>query len=198
MRRDHELGIAVVTDRQTVEQFLAHWLETVKTRVRAPSHKRYEELMRLHIVPTLGKTRLVKLTPQMVEHLYSRKLSEGLSPTSVRTLHSMLHHALKDALRMGLVQRNVTEMVTPPRKQAHEAQVLTAQQLQRFLETAKGDRLEALYVVALSTGMRSGEILALRWRDVDLEVGALHLRSNLQYLHGEFTIAETKTKRSRR
>ena len=110
MRRERELGLTPVTERQTVEQFMGTWLETIKPTIRATTLKRYEELTRLHILPTLGKTQLAKLSPQHLQQLYARKLAEGLSPTTVRHVHVALHRALKEAMRMGLVQRNVADL----------------------------------------------------------------------------------------
>jgi integrase len=195
MRRDHELGITVITERQTVERFLGTWLEMIKPTIRATTLKQYEELTRLHVLPTLGKTQLAKLSPQ---HLYARKLGEGLSPTTVRHIHVALHRVLKEAMRMGLVQRNVADLTSPPRKARYEVTALTVDQLKTFLSAAQGDRLEALYMLVMSTGMRSGEALALHWRDVDLTCGTLQVRSSLHKLDGQFVFSEPKSARSRR
>jgi integrase len=160
--------------------------------------KRNGEYVHLHLIPRLGKIPLSKLRPQHVQALYSTKLEEGLSPTTVRHLHAALHRALDSALRLGLVQRNVSEMVDPPRMHHREMTALSAEQARALLNAAAGNRLEALYVLALTTGMRQGELLALKWRDIDLNEGTLQVRASLQRTRGGFVFAEPKTSRSRR
>ena len=129
-------------------------MEVIQTLVRASSYRRSEDYVRLHLNPTLGKTVLSKLTAQQVQLLYSQKLKEGLSARTVHHLHVTLHHALKDAVRLGLLQRNVTDLVKPPRQERYELHTLTELAANHLLDVARGERLEALYVVALTTGMR--------------------------------------------
>jgi integrase len=112
--------------------------------------------------------------------LYTQRIKTGLSPTTVLQLHRVLHHALKDAHRQGLAPRNVADLVTAPIKAEHEFSTFSPKQARRFLETVKGDRLEALYAAALTTGMREGELLGLRWADVDLDQGALYVTRRLK------------------
>jgi integrase len=141
---------------------------------------------------------LSKLTAQQVQLLYSQKLKEGLSARTVHHLHATLNHALKDALRLGLIQRNVIDMVKPPRPERHEMRTLSAIMANRLLDAAQGDRFEALYVLALTTGMREGELLALRWQDIDLEQRSLQVRVSLQESRPGYIVAEPKTAYSRR
>jgi integrase len=112
--------------------------------------------------------------------------------------HAELHRALRAALRLGLVQRNVTELVDAPRMVRHDMDTFSPEEARRLLATARGDRFEALYVLALSTGMRQGELLALRWRDADLAAGTLRVTSTLQNIRGTLVIADPKTASSRR
>jgi integrase len=141
---------------------------------------------------------LSRLTPQQVQQLYAQKLSAGLSPTTVAHLHAVLHRALGAALRLGLVQRNVTELVDAPHVSPPEMQVLTPEQARIFLQAASTDRLEALYVLAITSGMRLGELLAVKWRDVDLDRGSLQVRATLQHTDEGYNFFQPKTKRSRR
>jgi integrase len=113
-------------------------------------------------------------------------------------MHGTLHRALEDALRMGLVQRNVAELVKAPRKSTREMRPLSRAEARRFLDAVCGDRFEALYVLALSTGMREGELLGLRWQDVDIAKRTLQVRMNVQETLGRYILAETKTDHSRR
>jgi integrase len=152
----------------------------------------------VHLVQGLGRIPLAKLTPQHVQLFYSRKLAEGLSTSTVHHIHGTFHRALKDAMLMGLVQRNVTEMVRAPRRGSREMIALTEQQAKHLMSLVEGDRFEALYVLALTTGMREGELLGLRWQDVDVDRATLQVRLNVQEADGKFVIAETKTAYSRR
>src|SRR5262249_38826326 len=156
------------------------WLETMKLHVRPSTWRRNEFSVRIHLIPEFGRIGLTKLTPQQVQVFYARKVSDGLSPNTVIHIHVTLHHALKDALRLGLVERNVTEMVKAPRKKHREMMTLSDEQARRFLDVVAGDRFEALYVLALTTGMRIGELLALRWQDVDFGQATLQVRASLQ------------------
>jgi len=133
-----------------------------------------------------------------VERLYAAKLGDGLSPTTVHHLHTVLHHALHDAMRKGILARNVTELVDAPRPAEHDMTPLTQEQAQALLRAAQGDRLEALYVLAITTGMRQGELLGVRWRDVDLETRQLQIRGAMQRTEQGRAIGATKTTNSKR
>ena len=193
--RDREAGLPVLPERQTLGEFLTRWLEAVEPTIRRSTFVRYEQYIRLHTVPLIGNVRLPRLTPQQLQGLYAKKLADGLSPTSVRHLHTVLHRALKQALRWNLIIRNVSEAVDPPRRARTDHQALTPEEVRRFLEAAGDDRLEALYVLAVTTGMRRGELLGLHWRDVSLDQGTLHVRYTLQ--QGGY-LGEPKTAKARR
>jgi integrase len=175
-------GIAPTPGRQTVAQFLATWLEGKRATLRSPrTYDRYEEYVRLHLVPTLGKTALVKLSPQQVQHLYAEKLASGLSAMTVHHIHRVLHTALESALRQGIVRRNVSKLVDAPRMGRAEMHTWTPEQAQAFLATAQRDRQYALYMLALATGMRQAELFGLRWRDVDLDGGTLRIVTTVRH-----------------
>jgi integrase len=196
---DRDLGLPIVAERQTVGQYLASWLESVKHSIRPSTWTRYAELLNRHVVPAVGKVALARLTPQQLQALYAAKLAEGLSPTTVHHLHAVLHRALGTAERLELVPRNVSELVERPRMAHHEMAVLSPEQVRALLAAAAGNRLEALYVVAVTTGMRQGELLALKWADVDLDRSTVHVRATLRRTKGEgFVFTPPKTARSRR
>ena len=190
-------GLPAVDERQTVKQYLITWYESMKPQVRISSYRRYGDYIN-HLIPALGHVSLSKLTPQHLQVFCNKKLAEGLSPSTVHAIHSMLHRALKDALQMGLLNRNVSEMLRPPRRSNREMMPLSVIEMQRFLEVVRDDRFYALYVLALSTGMREGELLGLRWQDVDLPRHIVQVRMNVQETLGQYIIAETKTAYSRR
>lgn len=191
--------LPIPPERGTVGQFLEYWLaNTAKRTVRPSTFVSYEGLVRVHLVPELGKVPLIKLSPQHVERMINRKLATGLSPRRVEYARAVLRRALNDALRWGLIARNVATLVTPPRAQRYEIRPLDPDQARRFLDTVRADRLEALYSVALAVGLRQGEALGLRWDDVDLGGAVIHVRHALQRVDGKLQLVEPKTARSRR
>lgn len=186
-------------ERQTVGQFLTDWLkDTAKPRVRASTFRGYEGKIRTHILPGLGKVRLVKLTPQRLEAFLNQKRIAGLSAQTVQHLRAILRAALRDAVKWGLVSRNVATLVDGPRVPHHDIQPLSPDEARRLLEVVAPHRLGALFSVALAVGLRQGEALGLRWEDVDLEEGTLAVRKTLQRIDGKFVLVEPKTVRSRR
>jgi integrase len=196
---DQQDGLPLVGERQTVGQYLAWWLETSKgARLRPRTLERYEQLIRLHIVPHVGTVALAKLSPQHLTDLYGKLLRAGQSRRSVEFVHVVLHGALKQALRLRLIVRNPADAVDAPRPERREMRALSADEARQLLDTAQGDRLEAFYILALTTGMRMGELLGLRWRDVDLDAARLQVRTSLQRTRGQWHFAEPKTSRSRR
>ena len=196
--RDRDVGLPLVGDRQTTAQYLTSWLEAIEHSVKPRSYRAYSSVVRLYVVPTLGKITLSKLTAQHLQHLYADKLKAGLSATTVRHLHAVMHKALDSALRLGLIQRNVADLVHPPRVKRHELLTLTAEQARLLLETAEGERFEALFVLAVTTGMREGELLGLKWRDIDFDGGILRVERTLNVIGGKLFFAEPKTELSRR
>jgi integrase len=192
-------GRELPPERTLIGPFLTNWLETVaKPGVRPLTYVAYEKVIRLHLKPALEKKRLVRLAPAEVQKLLNAKSAGGLSPRSVREIRGVLRTALNQALRWGLVGRNVAALVEPPKVEAHDGTALTVAQARAFLAACKGDRLEALYVVALSMGLRQGEALGLRWQDVDTESNVLRPRKQVQRIERRLQLVDLKTKRSRR
>jgi integrase len=200
-RANHSQGLPVAPGRQTVEQFLGDWLEnTVKPSVRSTTYRSYEQTVRNHLVPELGRWPLSKLEPQSVRAMLNRKLARGtLSARSVAYLRVVLRAALNQARKWNLVVRNVAELVEPPKCERFRIEPLSPDQARTLLDIAKGDRLEPLYAVALACGLRMGEILGLRWKEVDFESGRMTVSQALQRQKGRgLVLTETKTDRSRR
>ncbi len=197
--REQQQGTLITAPQQTLEQFLKHWLESRTGAVRSRTTERYEQYIRLHILPVLGHVKLDKLTAQHINQLYKKKLEEGLSPTTVNTLHAMLHKALSDAVKWELVGKNVCSLVEPPRRAHYEMTPLTPEQAQKLLATAKGHNLEALFLLALTTGMRRGELLALKWQDISFSQSMLQVKRIFTRQPGNrYVEAEPKTAKSRR
>src|SRR5215204_5114261 len=177
---DREGGLVFDAGTLKLGDYLDRWLaNSVKGTVRQRTWERYEQIARVHIKPALGRLKLKSLTPAHVRSLYREKLDAGLAPRTVQYVHTTLHKALKDAVSDGLVPRNVTEGIRAPRPKKKEVNALSPDQAHAFLSAARGDRFEALYVVAVHCGLRKGELLGLRWDDVDLEAGTLAVRRTL-------------------
>jgi integrase len=200
MQRELEQGTMVTRARQNTGQFLEHWLERVhKPTIRESSYIRYRTILDQHLLPALGPIQLQKLTPEHIETLYERKQKEGLSARTIRTLHVVLHRALETAVRRRYIARNVCDDVSLPRLSRHEIRPLTGEQAHRLLASARGHRLECLLMVALATGMRRGELLALRWKDIDFERKSLSIRHTVnRFERRGYIETEPKTQSSRR
>jgi len=184
----------------TVGEYLDRWLsDSVRGTVRVSTFERHEAIIRTHIKPSLGRVKLKQLTPTHVRGLHREKLDADLAPATVRKIHSTLHKALSQAVSDGLIPRNAAD-VNAPRPAPEEMRPLSEDEARAFLETAKaaGDRFEPLYVLAITTGLRRGELLGLRWDDVDLERGKLRVGRALVREGGQYIVGETKTRRGRR
>ena len=191
---DRDSGFVFDSQSLTLGEYLGKWLEAIRGTVTYGTWKQYETVVRLHITPALGTTKLDRLTPLHVQTLYRNKLDSGLSARRVVYVHVTINKALKQAVRWSLIPRNVADAVDPPKLQKTEIRPLSEDQVRILLDTAEGDRLEALYVLAVTTGMRQGELLGLQWKDIDLEAGMLRVRRTV--FAG--TVSPPKTDKSRR
>ena len=153
-------------------------------------------------MPALGHHQLQKLSAQHLQSFYTKKLNEGLAATTVASFHNMLHKALDTAVKWSLASRNVCDLVSPPRAKRFEFQPLAVEQVHRLLAAAHGHRMEALFSLALATGMRRGELLGLKWQDINFSTGTLQIRRILTRvpttMPGKgYVEAEPKTQKSR-
>jgi integrase len=196
---DADRGLVFEAGTLTVGGYLSRWLtDSVKNTVRGTTFERYEQITRKHIAPEVGRVKLKALTPAHVRGLYKAKLKSGLSPRTVQYIHVTLHKALKQAEQDGLVPRNATRAVKPPQIRREEMRPLTPEQVGVLFGAVRGDRLEALYVLAVTTGLRQGELLGLKWEDVNLDVGTLQVRRTLTTAKGGPVLTSPKTQGSRR
>jgi integrase len=188
-------------ERDTVAAYLASWLAGTESGIRASTHKRYGEIVRLHLIPELGRHRLAALRPDHIQAFYASTLASGLSPRTVHHCHAVLHRALKQAVRWGYLAASPCDRVDPPRVPHHEIRPPNPEELERLLDAAEasGDRLMALWTLAVYTGCRQGELLGLQWADLDLDAGRLSVRRSLAGSRaGVPRYGEPKTDRSRR
>ena len=182
---ERDKGLVYNSGGIAVAEYLERWLEdSVRGSVKVTTHASYDALVKNHVCPTLGGTKLAALTPAHVQALYRAKLEEGLAPKSVKYIHTTLHRALRQAVRWDLVPRNVAAEADLPRVRTPEMRPLSSVQARTLLEAAKGNRLEALYVLTVTTGMRQGELLGLGWEDVDLEARTVRVRRTLTLAKG--------------
>ena len=189
----------VPDERLKVGAFLRTWLEDVaKPTIRVSTYESYRSIVEVHLVPGLGHLRLAKLTPADVQTFLTKKHESGLSPRRVQMLHAILRRALRIAEEWGYVSRNVARLVRPPRVPKHEITPLTPGQAAILIRSSEDHRLHALWVSALGTGQRQGELLGLRWEDVEVDQARLTVRHTLQRVGGELVLLEPKTERSRR
>jgi integrase len=185
MLRENQNGMLHVGPSQTVKAYLSYWLENVaEEQVRPRTFDRYKCLMERHVIHYLGTKRLEKLSAQDLQALYKR-LGQGteerkaLHPRTVGHVHRCLHKAVEDAMRMGLVPRNVCDLVSPPKVPKPTRQFFTQEEARAFLSAVEGHRFEGLFKIALFTGMRQGELLALRWSDIRLNERVIYVRRSV-------------------
>jgi integrase len=194
---DHDAGCFVEPSRSTLGSYLAHWLEaSVKPRVREKTFEDYEFHVRRYIAPAIGGFKLSELQPSSIQKFYNGLSASGLSSRTVRYVHSTLRSALQQAVKWGELTRNVADLVELPRQARAERKVLTAAQTNALIDGAEGNRWKALWVLLVTTGLRPGEALGLKWSDLDGD--ALRVQRSLVLLERGWRLEETKTDRSRR
>lgn len=166
--------------KTTVEQWLDTWLtEYKKGNIRPTTYSSYEYIIRVHIKPKLGKAYLRELKPEQVQKFYNERKASGLSSRTVRYIHVVLHEALEQAMRNNLVARNVSEATTLPKHEKKEMRVLSPEEQSKFLNILDNDKLGVIFKLDLATGMRRGELLGLRWKDIDLKEGVIRVTQAL-------------------
>src|ERR687897_212096 len=197
---DREGGLTFDANNMKLDDYLRLWLtDSVRVSVRTATYEGYARQVRNHLTPTLGPIKLRTLTPAHLRGLYRDKLDSGLSPGTVQYIHVTIHKALKQALNDGLVPRNVAEAAKPQHVRREEIQPLTPEQTKRLVEFVSEDPLEALYVLAVTAGLRQGELLGLKWEDIALDRGLLQVRRTLSSTKGgEPVFSDPKTARGRR
>lgn len=199
VKRQEQQGAPFPDRTWTTGAYLDYWLSEVAAyRVRPSTSRTYSMYVRDHLIPGLGKRRLHRLTAQQVRAFLNERRESGLSPRTVHHLHAVLRNALEHAVREDLLARNVVRQLRISPGHREEIEPYSVDEARRFLMAVRGDRLYALYAVALSLGLRRGEALGLRWSDVDLVDGVLHVRGSLQRVDGRLVLVSTKTRRSRR
>ena len=205
-------GSYVEPSRMTLAEYLPRWLETARLRgLRATTLVGYEVMITRQLVPRIGALQLRELTPAHLNALYVELVERGrlhgpggLSPRTVRAAHTVLRRALADAVRQGLLARNVAELADPPSAAAAKAEARkavktwTPEQLRQFLEHTREHPLYPAFQLGAMTGMRRGEVLGLRWQDLDLDNRSLSVTQTLVAPRYQLVFSEPKTEAGRR
>lgn len=188
------------------EWFDNDWFPAHKSRIKLSTARAYESAFRLHIAPHIGGVEMGNLTPRLLNELYQTLLASGrcdgtggLSLSTVKGVHLILHKTLQDAHDMGMIPTNPADKAKPPRPRAHRIELpyWTSSEIREFLALCKGHRLEAAYRLLVVTGARRGEIAGLEWRDIDLDVGRITIRQSLLAGTGGAYVSSPKTYRGR-
>jgi integrase len=204
LQADHDAGRLVETESLTVGEYLTRWLNnTAKNKVRPQTWERYRQLVEIYLAPILGGVKLAKLAPLHVEQCYAA-MERGAadrkkaSASTRKFAGVVLSAALRHAVRVKLIPYNPAADVAKARPDEREMRYMTQPQVRRFLATAQGQQLYPLFVAAVGTGARQGELLALQWSDIDFEKGTLEVRRSLGWVGKEPHLKEPKSKAGRR
>jgi len=192
-------GLVLTGSKVSLSKFLDDWLVVAENSVRPNTYLQYSQIVHQHIVPTLGKILLKDLRPDHVQSLYTMKLAGGTSPRTTRMIHAVLHRALNHALSLGLVIRNVSDVVTRPKVPRKEMKTLDDYQVRQLIQAAEGSRFQILFWIAVTTGLRQGELLGLKWSDVDWQTGRVQIQRQVQRRKGQgLVFCEPKSASGRR
>jgi integrase len=193
-----ETGIDFNSSKLTFGDYAERWLRSKRKNVRPKTLERYSDIFRLHIIPVVGNIPLLKLKPLHLEKVYEQAFARGLSAQSVHHIHRVLFSSLRQAVAWQLIPRNVAEAVVAPRPEQREVGAMTAADVVRLLEIVQGTNLELPTLLGVGTGMRLGEVLGLRWSDVDLDKKSARISQTVQETHEGTVFVPPKTHRSRR
>ena len=188
-------GYNLSKGRVSVEVYLHQWIEIKARKVKQNTLTQYTDLINLKIIPYIGKKLIRDLSRQDIDSLYSLLEKKGVGSPTIRYTHRVLHCALEDAVKSDLLLRNPAKYATPPRYIPPEMEILEEFEISRFLEAARLSRYEVIYHLALTTGMRQGEILGLKWSDIRWQTASLNIKRQVIKNNGEgFTFTSPKTR----
>jgi integrase len=197
-----QAGTFTQPTRVTFGEFLTErWLPTRRMAVRESTYASYRGMVERHVIPALGHVPIQQISPDHLDRFYADLVAAELATKTVRNIHVLVHRALRDAVRKNLVPRNVADAADPPklnRANRDEMKTWTPEQLRAFFDGIADHRLAAAYVLAATTGMRRGEVLGVRWRDVDFAARRLHVQQTVLSVEYKLTVGRPKTLRGER
>lgn len=173
-------GMTYAGTQLTFGEYMQDWITNSKTTKRRSTWTQYEQVNRIHIAPFIGRVKLIDLRAKHIQMLYNQLLEKNVGIQTVRKVHTLLHSALHQAVKIGLVSHNPASFVDPPREPIREVVILNESQVSQMLLNARGHRWEALYHLAIVTGMRESELLGLKWTDLDWVRQSLKVERQLQ------------------
>jgi integrase len=190
-------GSYVEHHKQSLNDFLDRWHDWVTTNLSPKTCERYFDLLRLHVRPHLGTRPIQAIRPEDLSRLYTT-LHQTLAPRTIRHIHKVLTRAFGHAAKWGVVRRSVINLVDVPKVPMTEAAALQLAEIPKMLAGLRGKPLYPVAVIALGTGLRRGELLGLRWCDVDLDLGTLHIERSLEQTRAGLRFKAPKSVRGRR
>lgn len=195
-------GVFAEPTKVTIGDFLIErWLPARKLSLRPSTYASYQTAINRHVIPELGHVQVQQLSADRLDRFYAELIARGLAPKTVRNIHVLLHKALRDAVRKNLVPRNVADAADPPklhRANRDEMKTWTPAQLRTFFNGIADHRLTPAYLLAATTGMRRGEVLGVRWRDIDFKARRLHVCQTILSVNYQLTLGQPKTLRGER
>ena len=195
----HGQGLLAEPNQLTVEEWLRQWLADASFRLEDSTVESYQRLISKHIVPAIGKVKLSALRPLHLKNFYLDLAKQKYSLRTRQYIHGLIVSSLKAAVRLEFIPRNVAEVVRPEGKDDRkEIEVWTPEEAAQFLNVDQTDRLYPAFYLMLCLGLRRGELLGLRWSDIDLKAGVLSVRQTLgKGALGRPRFSEPKTQKSR-
>jgi integrase len=194
-----EHGMTFDATQLTLECYMQSWLTGKDLSIRQNTARNYRRYAEQDILPVIGKMRLQNILPAHIRQLYLRMQAEGKGSRTIQLVHATLHCALKQAVKERLIGYNPMDAVERPKVETKEFHIFTESQARTFLEAASGHPSEALFYLALTTGLRKGELLGLMWEDVDWDKGTLRVERQLQQAYSSSAVlVPTKTRSGRR
>jgi len=192
-------GLTYEGSQMTLAKFVEMWLSSKELSRRPRTVFQYRQVTSTHILPVMGGMKIKDIAPSHIKQLYAIKHEEGTGARTLQIIHAVLHCALKQAVREGLLGRNPVDAIERPKVEQIEFNIFNEEQSRQFLKEASGSTFEAVFYLALTTGMRQGEMLGLKWSDVDWEKGMLHVQRQLQQVERKgYALVPPKTKAGRR
>ena len=197
--RERDTGEFIEVSKEYFGSYIDNWLKnTAKPRITEKTYRSYEQMVRLYLKPALADYKLARITPEQIQTIYNDLIDKGLSPRTVRYTHTVLRSALQQADKWGKINRNPADLVDLPKAERKEMKALSPAEAAEFMKAASYNRLKALFSLVLTSGIRPGEALGLRWQDVDLDNSRITINRALTRGGKGWKLEEPKTSRSRR